>query len=74
MQISSVNERKLQGGIRVYAARCRIDRLVRSPLSGGGPRRVFCSSAVTIGTEHSLHIELSADISAKMLCPTAGSA
>ena len=74
MQISSVNERKLQGGIRVYAARCRIDRLVRSPFSGGGSRRVFRSSAATIGSEAHLQNKLSADISAKMLCLTAGSA
>jgi hypothetical protein len=61
-------------GEYVYAACCRIDRLVRSPFSDGGPCRVFRSSATTIGAEHNLHIELSAEILAKMLCLTAGSA
>jgi len=73
MQISSGNERKQQGGIQVYAACCRID-LVRSPFADGGSYRVFRTSAVTISSEHHLQNELSADISAKMLCQTAGSA
>jgi len=63
MQISSVNERKLQGGLPVYIACCRIDRIVRSPFSDGG--RVFCSSAAMIASEHHLQNELSADFSTK---------
>lgn len=74
MQVSSVNERRLQGGIRVGAVRCRIDRLVRLPFSGGGLRRIFRSSAEPISSERHLQNELPADISAKMLCLTAGSA
>jgi|GEM_PF-2449310 hypothetical protein len=65
MQISSVNERKLQGGLPVYIACCRIDRIVRSPFADGGPCRVFCSSAATIASEHHLQNELSADFSTK---------
>ena len=52
MQISSVNERKLQGE-RVYAARCRICRCVRPRVAG--PVASFALGR-TIG-EHSLHID-----------------
>jgi hypothetical protein len=73
--VRRTNER-CRGEMRVYAERCRIDRFVRSRFSERGPGRVVCSSAATFGSEHSLHIELSAptDILAEMPCPAAGSA
>jgi hypothetical protein len=62
MQISSPNERTLQGETPVHAECCRIDRLAHPPFSDRCPDRAFRPSAATFGAEQNLYVKRSAPI------------